>query len=129
MNVTKLDPSDFEWSIDFTALGEPASKANSRRLVTSGKGQPRFIRSDKALAYERDFKLQCPRMKPLLTGPLFVWLDIWYQTMRPDLDESIILDSMQGFVYENDRQVQQRVARRFLDKRSPRAHVYVAPLS
>ena len=35
--------------------GEPASKANSRRLVTIG-GRPRFIKSKKALDYVKAFE-------------------------------------------------------------------------
>ena len=35
--------------------GEPASKSNSRRLVTIG-GRPRFIKSKKALDYVKAFE-------------------------------------------------------------------------
>ena len=33
---------------------------------------------------------------------------IYYSSRRPDLDESLILDLMQGVIYKNDRQVKQK---------------------
>ena len=65
--------------------GEPASKANSRRLITVG-GRPRFIKSSKALGYAEDFKRQVPRVEPLLEGELRVDMWIYYASQRPDLD-------------------------------------------
>ena len=41
----------------FSIIGEPASKANSRRAVVLG-GKPRFIKSSKALGYSSMFKQQ-----------------------------------------------------------------------
>ena len=51
-------------------LGEPASKANSRRLVSFG-GKPRFIKSSKALSYSEAFKMQVPVLPELLDEDLF----------------------------------------------------------
>lgn len=83
--------------IRFTIFGEPASKANSRRMVTFGKGRPALIKSEKALNYERDFERQMPaRARQMLKGPLKVTLRIFYASERPDLDESVILDCMQA---------------------------------
>lgn len=50
---------------------------------------------------------------------------IHYASRRPDLDESVILDAMQGIVYVNDRQVKQRMAYWGLDKDMPRAVIRV----
>jgi len=88
-------------------LGEPASKANSRRVVKFGN-MSRLIKSQKALNYSDTFRLQCPPLAKLMTGDLRVSMRIYYATRRPDLDESLILDLMQGLVYENDRQVKER---------------------
>ena len=41
-------------TIKFTIFGEPASKANSRQLVTI-KGRPAFIKSKKALDFIKQF--------------------------------------------------------------------------
>ena len=110
-------------SIDFTILGEPASKANSRRWT--GKY---FIKSEKALRYADAFKQQCPVLDPLMEGDLRVSLNIYYASRRPDLDESLILDLMQGCIYVNDRQVKERHAYWGLDKENPRAEITVEKL-
>ena len=48
------------FDITFTALGEPASKANSRKMVTI-RGRPALIKSQKARDYVKQFELQCPQ--------------------------------------------------------------------
>jgi len=112
-------------SIRFEILGEPASKANSRQLVTI-KGRPAFIKSKKARDYVKSFQLQCPNLeKEMLEGDLWVDITIYYASRRPDLDESVILDCMQGFIYKNDRQVKEKWVRWGLDKENPRSQIYV----
>ncbi len=101
-------------------FGEPASKANSRRVVRFG-GVSRLIKSEKALSYSDMFKQQCRPLATLMTGDLRITLHIWYASRRPDLDESLILDLMQGLIYENDRQVKERHAYWGLDPENPRA--------
>ena len=71
-------------------FGEPASKANSRRVVRYG-GMSRLIKSAKALSYSDAFKQQCGKLPTLMTGDLRVTLHIFYASRRPDLDESLIL--------------------------------------
>ena len=118
------------WDFDATILGEPASKANSRRIVHL-KGSPRVIRSKKALDYAKSFVLQCPRRQPLLDdggSRLLAVLDIWYRSRRPDLDESLILDLMQDLVYKNDRSVRARIVRWHLDKENPRSRIRILRL-
>lgn len=106
-------------------FGEPASKANSRRLVHFG-GMSRLIKSKKALSYKEVFLQQWEPITPLLTGDLAVTMHIYYASRRPDLDESLILDLMQGVVYENDRQVKERHTYWHLDPDSPRAEIEVS---
>ena len=113
--------------VEFVVYGEPASKANSRMLVHLN-GKPAFIKSSKARAYERDFHLQCKRLEKLLEGDLVVHIKIYYASRRPDLDESVILDCMQGFIYENDRQVKEKHIYHALDKENPRSEIRVEPL-
>lgn len=111
--------------ISFTILGQPYSKANSRRVVRFG-GMSRLIKSEKALTYSNIFRQQCPVLTPLLTGDLAITMHIYYASRRPDLDESLILDLMQGVVYENDRQVKERHTYWHLDPDSPRAEIEVS---
>jgi Holliday junction resolvase RusA-like endonuclease len=113
-------------AISIIIFGEPASKANSRRVVRFG-GMSRLIKSEKALGYSGAFLQQCPTI-PLLTGDLRVTLHIWYASRRPDLDESLILDLMQGRIYENDRQVKERHCYWHLDKDKPRAEILIEPI-
>lgn len=109
--------------IKFTVLGEPASKANSRKMVYV-RGKPMFIKSSKALAYASAFKQQVPRCE-LLGGDVIVELTIYYASRRPDLDESLILDLLQGVTYENDRQVKEKHIYWGLDKENPRCEIVV----
>lgn len=112
-----------------TILGEPASKANSRRLVMV-KGRAMFIKSKKALNYKRGFELQCPVRKPLYEKgqDLAVAMKIYYKTRRPDLDESLILDLLEGFVYQNDRQVKLKHIVWGLDKENPRTEIVISTI-
>jgi Holliday junction resolvase RusA-like endonuclease len=105
-------------------FGEPASKANSRRVVHYG-GMSRLIKSKKALSYSDVFKQQCKPLPTLMTGDLRVTLHIFYASRRPDLDESLILDLMQGLIYENDRQVKERHCYWGLDPENPRAEIII----
>ena len=59
-------------SIEFVVLGEPASKANSRKLVRFGN-RPAINKVQKARDYVNSFKLQCPKLKhssAILATPL-----------------------------------------------------------
>ena len=105
-------------------LGEPASKANSRRMVRFGN-MSRLIKSQKALDYSEMFKQQCRPLATLMTGDLRVIMKIYYASRRPDLDESLILDLMQGLIYENDRQVKEKHLYWGLDPENPRAEIIV----
>jgi Holliday junction resolvase RusA-like endonuclease len=113
--------------VRFTIKGEPASKANSRRLVTFGN-RPAFIKSKKAISYVEAFKMQCPKLSPLIEDDVAVWIRIHYASRRPDLDDSIILDAMQGLIYVNDRSVKERHIYWSLDRINPRADIVVAQI-
>jgi len=103
--------------------GEPASKANSRRMVYV-HGKPMFIKSAKALAYARDFRMQCG-VTQMIEGDVAVHMKIFYASRRPDLDESLILDLLQGVAYANDRQVKEKHIYWGLDKENPRTEIRV----
>ena len=112
--------------VAFTIIGEPQSKANRRRKVVNARtGKPMFIKSEKALAYVSAVQLQAPRPKGLLHGPLAAFITIYYASERPDLDESLILDALQGIIYRNDRQIKEKHIYRRLDRTNPRADIMI----
>jgi Holliday junction resolvase RusA-like endonuclease len=133
--------------IRFTLLGEAASKANSRQIVSIG-GQQRVIKSKKARDFTRDARRQVPPSCRLrLQGPVAVMLRMFYATERPDLDESIVLDAMQDHyaitrlgpdrvrrdlvqagVYCNDRQVRWKLVIHAIDRAHPRVEVAVVSI-
>lgn len=134
--------------VRLTIYGEPASKGNSRQLVSfpDGKGgkRPAIIKSAKARDYERDALRQIPPvLRHQLEGPVRVTLRIFYATERPDLDESVVLDVLQDRyaknadgervivqkgVIRNDRQVREKHVFHAIDKRAPRAEIEIEPL-
>ena len=115
-------------TLELVIHGEPCSKANSRRLVWRGK-TPRFIKSEKALQYEKDFSAQCPSLPSPMEGEeLAVTMDIYYRTQRPDLDESLILDLLEKCgVYKNDRLVREKHVYHHIDRATPRTEIRIEP--
>lgn len=116
------------FSITFTVQGNTASKANSRRIVAFG-GKARIIKSKRAIDFAAAMAAQCPAVTggPYL-GDVGVIIHIWYDSRRPDLDESLILDGMQGRVIGNDRQVKAKLIFWGLDRDNPRALIAVHDL-
>jgi len=130
MNL-KLNNSDVITELQELSLiifGEPASKANSRRVVRYG-GMSRLIKSKKALSYSDVFLQQCPVLPVLMTGDLRIIMRIYYASRRPDLDESLILDLLQGRVYVNDRQVKERHCYWGLDTEKPRTEMIIEKIA
>jgi len=113
-------------ALSLKIFGEPASKANSRRVVRYG-GISRLIKSAKALTYSDVFKQQCADFKgEMISGDVSVTVRIWYASRRPDLDESLILDLLQGVTYANDRQVKEKhIYWMGVDKENPRCEIEV----
>jgi|TARA_R110002012_G_scaffold307790_1_gene513518 hypothetical protein len=110
--------------VQFEVVGEPASKANSRKAVVI-RGKPAFIKSQKARDYVKAFGEQCPTLPELITDDVLVEILIYYASRRPDLDESLILDCMQDKIYKNDRQVKQKKIYWSLDKDNPRSIIRI----
>lgn len=136
-------PVDNSPVVRFTILGEAASKANSRKLVTLG-GRPAFIKSQKAREFEAAALLQIPAAaKVMLTGTVRATIRMFYATERPDLDESVVLDVLQAKtegtgknkkvirrgVYWNDRQVREKHIYWGLDRNNPRVEIIVEPIA
>tara|TARA_R100000963_G_C4645051_1_gene109173 strand:- start:4119 stop:4526 length:408 start_codon:yes stop_codon:yes gene_type:complete len=114
--------------IQLTIYGEPASKSNQRRLVRLKNGNPFFIKSKKALDYSKAFDEQCKPLKELYDCDLCLEMMIYYSSRRPDLDESLILDLLQGKIYKNDRQVKIKKIYWGLDKDNPRTLIKFYPM-
>lgn len=111
-------------ALSLKIFGEPASKANSRKIARIG-GISRLIKSKKALTYGEAFKAQCTPISPLMSGDVRVTMKIYYASRRPDLDESLILDLLQDVVYINDRQVKEKHIYWGLDKENPRTEMLI----
>lgn len=112
-------------ALSLKIFGEPASKANSRRVVRFGNTS-RLIKSEKALTYSGAFEqqMQGKSLVPI-EGDVRVTMHIWYGSRRPDLDESLILDLLQGHAYLNDRQVKEKHIYWHLDPEAPRTDILV----
>ena len=108
----------------FQIIGEACSKANSRRLVVL-KGRMIPIKSAKAVSYATAVRLQSPILRPLPEEELFMIMNLWYASERSDLDESLILDGLQGRCYANDRQVRERHIYHAIDRKNPRAEIII----
>jgi Holliday junction resolvase RusA-like endonuclease len=113
-------------TIELIILGEPASKANSRKAVRFGS-RPAFIKSQKARDYEASALIQLRgqlRGRKPIDVPVAVEITIYYVTQRPDLDESLILDILQkAGAYTNDRLVREKHIFHGIDKVKPRAEI------
>lgn len=107
-----------------TIYGEPASKANSRKIVRFGN-RPGIIKSEKARGYLQLVAMQVRPLPELLDGPLSFTATIYYASHRPDLDPSVILDALQGRIYKNDRQVREMHLFHAIDRERPRAEIRI----
>lgn len=131
--------------IEFTILGQPYSKANSRKLTTSRLSlKPVIIKSAEALSYWHSATLQLATLRPIepLQGQLRITIRIYYTSERPDLDESLILDIMQSRwtgkgkkrrvcwpgVYVNDRQIREKHIYWGIDQERPRSEISIEPI-
>jgi len=132
--------------IRFTILGKCASKANSRKVADVGPADARrriFIKSKDALQFERDALRQIPpAARARIAVPVRVSIWIYYESERPDLDESLVLDVLQdryngsgeerrlvqSGVIRNDRLVREKHVYHGIDRANPRVEVLVEPL-
>lgn len=110
---------------------QPYSKANSRRMATfrrkNGKVGLRSIKSEKALNFDAIAKAAalCYMKTPPFEGDVAVYALLAYGSRRSDVDESLLLDSLQGKCYKNDRQVRIKLIFGIVDSDRPRATVLI----
>ena len=88
-----------------------------------------MIKSKRAMTYIEQFNAQVGVMTPLMEGDLRIRIEIFYSSRRPDLDESLILDLLQGKVYQNDRQIKEKHIYWGLDRENPRALIVVEKMT
>lgn len=118
---------------------QPYSKANSRRPASgvskSGKKFTRFIKSENGMNFDavaKSSKVVYREMDSYDIRPyacdVVAFALLCYRSRRSDVDESLLLDSMQGKLYENDRQVRYKVIAGAIDGGRPRAVILVKPI-
>lgn len=115
--------------VRFTILGQPAGK---RELEVKYRDWHRkigaFVGPNKvAKAYEKTVKAQAPKLEPLLSGELAIEIRAFFKTELRDLEVERLYDSLQGIVYENDRQLREKHLYHAVDRKNPRVEVVIRP--
>lgn len=111
-------------------LGAPPSKANMYRIITI-KGHGSLCKTSAMKDYERNFYIQCPLRGQMIEGYFRVDIDVFYPSMRQDLDNVLkgFLDCLQECkVIKNDNQCVEIHARKFVDKVNPRIEFTIEPI-
>ena len=105
-----------------TIYGKIPSKSNSYKIITFN-GHASLAKKTALKDYEKSFFMQCPIRNKGIEGYFNLSVDIFYENMRPDLDNSfkILLDCLQKCeAIKNDRYCVQIFARKLIDKLNPR---------
>lgn len=102
--------------------GKVPSKSNCYKIITLFNHSS--LAKQKALKeYEKAFFLQCSLRGEYISQFFKMDIDVYYENMRPDLDNSfkIILDCLQAVkAIKNDRLCVEIHARKLIDKANPR---------
>ena len=88
----------------------------------------RVLVSAKARAYKEDVRwVARDAGAQVLEGPLVVSVDVYRPRKIGDLDNvlKVLLDSMRGICFEDDKQIVEIRARRFDDKENPRVELAI----
>ena len=110
-----------------TIPAESASLKNRRREVRV-KGKPKRIPNEKALAFKEIARLSLRPLDPLIEGPVRMWIRLFFAQPLADLDDALVMDTLQGLVYVNDRQVMEVHKYKRFSRYSPRVEVEVEEL-
>lgn len=103
-------------------LGNVPSKSNCYKIITF-KGHASMTKNTSLKEYEKSFYIQCKMRDRNIKGFFELELDVYYPSMRSDLDNSlkIILDCLQQVkAIDNDNKCVKITARKFVDKTNPR---------
>lgn len=111
--------------------GNIPSKSNSYKIIKRGKFSS-LAKTDKMLAYEKLFMLQCSRYRNMnIEGEFRFECAVYYDSKRPDLDGSFkaVLDCLQKLkAFKNDNRCVEIMARKFKDKNNPRIEFSITPV-
>ena len=102
--------------------GKIPSKSNCYKIITIN-GHSSLAKQKALKEYEKSFFLQCSIRGEMISNYFRLNLDVFYENMRPDLDNSfkILLDSLQSCKsIKNDRYCVEIHARKLIDKENPR---------
>jgi len=102
------------------ALTLPIPPSANKYWVYTGK---RVATSSEAKAYKQAIRLLVPR--DLIGGRVAVNVSVFRPAKRGDLDNylKVLLDSLEGVLYENDNQITEIHAFRYDDKDNPRVEL------
>lgn len=126
-------PTTQSQNVKITIYGNLASKSNTRQLKwhrqPDGSNRPVYIKSKRALKFEKQAALQITgRHRVGFEGPIFMTAVVYYDSRRPDLDVSLLMDILEkAGVYQNDRQIVEQHLYKRLDRNNPRVEVEVGP--
>lgn len=86
-----------------------------------------MVVSDEAKDY-KDIVAYLARDFEPVGGPVSVSIGVYRPARRRDLDNclKVVLDALQGYLYENDDQIVEIHARRFDDKHNPRVEISIS---
>ena len=117
-------------SAAFTIYGQVPSKSNGYKIITIS-GHSSLAKTKALKDYERKFYLQCPLRGEEIAEPFAIYMDVYYNSNRPDLDNSfkIVLDCLQLCkAIKNDRYCFEIHARKLVDKVNPRLELSITKL-
>ena len=89
----------------------------------------RMVVSAEARAYKQEVALlAAQQIDEPMTGSVSIYLDVYRQHRRGDLDNrlKVVLDSLQGIVYHDDKQIAEIHVVRHEDRKNPRVEVQVS---
>ena len=116
----------------YIITGNVPSKSNCYKVIRLGNrcglGKQKHLE-----VYEKSFKAQISEYKkePIIDGLFSFEIDVYYDSRRPDLDNSlkVVLDCLQkAEVIKNDNKCMQILAIKHLDKDNPRCEFSIKPI-
>jgi len=111
--------------------GNCPSKSNCYKVIRLGN-RCGLGKQKKLESYENSFKLQMLNYQyKLIEGNFKFIIDVFYDSRRPDLDNSlkVVLDCLQkAEVIKNDNKCLEIVAKKHLDKIDPRVEFIITPI-
>lgn len=126
--------------ICFVIKGQCVSSKNSQ-IQTIKNGRPLVFKNPDLQKFQKEFLAQVPpEAKRLLDCRVSVTIDAYYASDRPDLEVEAIYDLLQeprqigkhmrkgAGVIRNDRQIVEKIVRKFIDPVNPRVVIRVSPI-